>query len=63
MASFCIQEVAQGYPEFPLSQNTESAHIRKMKMVPKHIIAVFQLLSKLGGLDVVTIYGLRETLQ
>lgn len=52
-----------GYPESPLAK-TQNLHIYGlMKLVPEHIQAIFLILERIGGIEAVTLYGLRDTLE
>jgi len=52
-----------GYPESPLAK-TQNLHIYGMlKLVPEHIHAMFAILERIGGVDAVTLYGLRDTVE
>lgn len=50
-------------PESPLAR-TQNLHIYGlMRMVPQHRQAIFAILDQLGGIEEVTLFGLRETLE
>lgn len=52
-----------GYPESPLAK-TQNLHIYgQMKLAPEHTHAIFLILERLGGIDAVTLYGLKDTLE
>ncbi|RVX69994.1 hypothetical protein B0A52_06165 [Exophiala mesophila] len=52
-----------GFPESPLAR-TQNLHIYGlMRMVPQHRQAIFAILDQLGGIEAVTLFGLRETLE
>ena len=52
-----------GYPESPLAK-TQNLHIYGlMKLVPEHTQAIFMILEQIGGLEALTLYGLRDTLE
>lgn len=55
--------LSQIYVGSPLAI-TQNLHIYGlMKLVPEHIQAVYLILSRLGGIEAVTLYGLRDTLE